>query len=187
MSLIAALSAFSLAATAQTVVISDNFDSYAPGAFGGTYNDASGGNVTATIVSPGAGGAGHALQLSGNVTNGVTENAGVNSPSYTPSGNADPNLSDYTLSFDLAITHGANAGIGVTLNIFGRGGANGSSYAVPIGQNTVGGGFQHYSVDMATLPTGYNVGALVPTSSQYSFQLVYLGYNASVDRHPGDD
>ena len=78
-----------------------------------------GGSVTATIVSPGAGGAGHALQLSGNVTNGVTENAGVNSPSYVPSGNADPNLSDYTLSFDLAITHGANAGIGVTLNIFG--------------------------------------------------------------------
>ena len=65
----------------------------------------------------------------------LSENAGVNSPVYTPGGNTDPNLSDYTLSFDMAITPGANSGVGVTLNIFGTGAANGSSYAVPISQN----------------------------------------------------
>jgi beta-xylosidase len=184
MVLAAALSGFSVAARAQTVVVSDSFDSYSPGAFGSTYNVGAGGNVTSTIVTPGAGGAGNALQLSGNVTNGLSENAGVNSPVYTPAGNTDPNLSDYTLSFDLAITHGANSGVGVTLNIFGAGGANGSSYAVPIGQNTVGGGFQHYSVNMGTLPTGYQIPALVPTSSQYSFQLVFLGFNAGVTATP---
>jgi glucuronoarabinoxylan endo-1,4-beta-xylanase len=182
--LIIAMCGFSVATRAQTTVLSDNFDSYSPGAFGSVYNVGAGGNVTSTIVTPGAGGAGNALQLSGNVTNGVGENAGVNSPVYTPAGNADPTLSDYTLSFDLAITHGANSGVGVTLNIFGAGGANGSSYAMPINQNTVGGGFQHYSVNLASLPTGYQVPALVPTSSQYSFQLVYLGFNASVTATP---
>jgi beta-xylosidase len=185
MTLIAALTGFSGATHAQTVVLSDNFDSYSLGAFGTTYNVGSGGNVASTIVAPGVGGAGQALQLSGNVTNGMVENAGVNSPFYTPSGNTSANLSDYTLSFDLAITAGANSGVGVTLNIFGgTSQANGSSYAVPISQNTVGGGFQHYSVNMGTLPAGYNIGALVPNSSQYQFQLVFLGYNASVTATP---
>jgi O-glycosyl hydrolase len=182
--LIAALSGFSVAARAQTVVLSDNFDSYSLGAFGSTYNYASGGNVTATIVAPGAGGTGQALQLSGNITNGVAENAGVNSPVYTPSGNTDVNLSDYTLSFDLAITHGTNAGFSVVLNIFGTGAADGSSYTVPISQNTVGGGFQHFSVNLGTLPTGYEIPALNPTDSHYSFQLLFLGYNASVTAAP---
>jgi glucuronoarabinoxylan endo-1,4-beta-xylanase len=182
--LIAFLSAFGVDARAQTLVLSDNFDSYSLGAFGSTYNDASGGNVTATIVAPGEGGSGHALQLTGNITNGVTENAGVNSPVYTPTDNTDPNLSDYTLSFDLAITQGANTGIGVTLNIFGTGAADGSSYNVPLSQNTVGGGFQHFSVNLGSLPAGYNIPVLNPTDGQYSFQLLFLGYNASVTATP---
>jgi glucuronoarabinoxylan endo-1,4-beta-xylanase len=148
------------------------------------YNDASGGSVTATIVAPGAGGTGQALQLSGNLTNGVSENAGVNSPLFTPTGNTDTKLSDYTLSFDMAITQGANSGIGVTLNIFGTSATNGSSYAVPISQITVGGGFQHFSANLGALPAGYGVPALVPTSSQYSFQLLFLGYNATVTAVP---
>jgi len=184
MTLIAALTGFSVATHAQTVVLSDNFDSYSPGAFGSAYNVGSGGNVASTIVAPGVGGAGQALQLSGNITNGVSENAGVNSPVYTPSGNTDPNLSDYTLSFDLAITHGANTGFSVVLNIFGTGAADGSSYIVPISQNTVGGGFQHFSVNMGTLPAGYQIPVLNPTDSQYSFQLLFLGYNASVTATP---
>src|SRR5690349_21575322 len=96
-----AICSSSLLTRAQTTVLSNNFDSASPGTFGSTYNYGSGGNVTSTIVAPGAGGAGQALQLSGNVTNGVSENAGVNSPVYTPTGNTDPNLSDYTLSFDM--------------------------------------------------------------------------------------
>jgi beta-xylosidase len=182
--LLAAWSGFSIASYGQTTVLSDHFDSYSLGAFGSTYNVGSGGNVTSTIVAPGAGGAGRALQLSGNITNGVSENAGVNSPVYTPTGNTDPDLSDYTLSFDLAITQGANSGVGVTLNIFGTGAADGSSYAVPINQTTVGGGFQHFSVNLGTLPTGYQIPALNPTDSQYSFQLVFLGFNASVTAAP---
>ncbi|HEV2454468.1 MAG TPA: hypothetical protein VGY98_09405, partial [Verrucomicrobiae bacterium] len=142
------MSGFGITAHAQTTVLSNNFDSDSPGAFGSTYNYGSGGSVTSTVVAPGAGGAGRALQLSGNITNGVSENAGVNSPVYTPTGNTDPALSDYTLSFDMAITHGANTGVGVTLNIFGTGAADGSSYAVPINQITVGGGFEHFSVNM---------------------------------------
>lgn len=173
--LIASLGGFGIAAHGQTTVLSVNFDSNSLGAFGSTYNYGSGGNVTSTIVAPGAGGNGRALQLSGNITSGVSENAGVNSPVYTPSGNTDTNLSDYTLSFDLAITQGANMGFSVTLNIFGKGGADGSSYAVPVSQITVGGGFQHYSVNLGTLPTGYQIPALKPTDNQYSFQLLFLG------------
>ncbi len=184
MMLIAVLIGFSVAIHAQTVVLTNNFDSDPLGAFGSTYNDGPGANVTATIAAPGEGGSGQALQLSGNLTNGVTENAGVNSPIYTPSGNTDPNLSDYTLSFDMAITQGSNTGIGLTLNIFGTGAASGSSYAVPINQISVGGGFQHFSVNLGTLPTGYEIPALDPTSSQYSFQLVFLGFPASVTETP---
>jgi hypothetical protein len=180
-----ALTGFRFAIQAQTVVLSNNFDSYPPGAFGATYNDSSGGNVTATIVAPGAGGAGQALKLSGNVTNGVSENAGVNSPIYTPANNTDANLSDYTLSFDLAITAGANSGVGVYLNIFGgTAQANGSSYVVPVSQNTVGGGFQHYAVNLGSLPAGYHIPALDPTASQYQLQLLFIGYNASVTATP---
>jgi O-glycosyl hydrolase len=182
--LIALLGAFGIPTQAQTNVVSDNFDSYSLGAFGSTYNDASGGNVTATIVAPGAGGAGQALQLSGNITNGVSENAGVNFPVYTPGNNTDTNLSDYTLSFDLAITHGTNTGFGVTLNIFGTGAADGSSYAVPINQITVGGAFQHFSANMGALPAGYEIPVLNPTDGHYSFQLVFLGFDASVTATP---
>ena len=157
------MSGFGIVAHAQTNVLLDSFDSYSPGAFGSVYNYASGGNVTSTIVAPGTGGSGQALQLSGNITNGVSENAGVNSPVYEPSNNTDPSLSDYTLSFDMAITHGANSGVGVTLNVFGTGAADGSSYGVPISQITVGGGFQHFSVNMGTLPAGYQIPALNPT------------------------
>ncbi|HTY85857.1 MAG TPA: glycoside hydrolase 43 family protein, partial [Candidatus Acidoferrum sp.] len=184
--LIAVLSGFAVTTCAQTTVFSDNFDSQPLGTFGTAYNYGwSGGMPTATIVAPGQGGAGRALQLSGNVQSGSAENAGVNSPLYTPSGNTSANLSDYTLSFDLAITQGANSGVGVTLNIFGGSSqASGSSYAVPINQITVGGGFQHYSVNMGTLPAGYQIPVLDPTSSQYQFQLLFLGYNASVTATP---
>ena len=181
-----ALSSFCMATHAQTVVMSENFDSQPPGSFGSVYNDVSGGNaVTSTIVAPGQGGNGQALQLSGNLTSGQTENAGVNSALYPPSGNTSPNLSDYTLSFEMAITQGANTGFSVTLNIFGGNSmANGSSYAVPINQITIGGGFQHFSINMGALPAGYDIPALVPNSSQYQFQLVFLGYNASVTATP---
>ncbi len=183
--LVAVFCGLAISMCAQTTVWLEDFDSQPTGSFGTTYNFASGGNVTSTIITPGMGGTGHALQLSGNVTNGISENAGVNSPLYTPGGNLSPNLSDYTLTFDMAITQGANTGVGVTLNIFGGGSmANGSSYAVPISQITVGGGFQHFSVNMGTLPTGYMIPALVPNSGQYQFQLVFLGFNASVTAIP---
>jgi glucuronoarabinoxylan endo-1,4-beta-xylanase len=181
---VAILAGLNVSSQAQTAVVSENFDAYSPGAFGSTYNYASGGNVTSTIAVPGDGGTGRALQLSGNVTNGLSENAGVNSPVYAPTGNTDPDLSDYTLSFDMAITQGANTGVGVTLNIFGTGAADGSSYAVPVSQIMVGGGFEHFSVNLGTLPAGYQIPALNPTDSQYAFQLLFLGYNASVTATP---
>src|SRR5215469_14858030 len=99
--LVLALCSLAVSSDGQATIWSENFDSQSPGSFGSTYNFGSGGNVSSTIVAPGSGGAGQALQLSGNVTNGISENAGVNSPLYTPGGNLSANLSDYTLSFDM--------------------------------------------------------------------------------------
>jgi beta-xylosidase len=175
---------FSGTAHAQTVVAADNFDSYSLGAFGNAYNYAdAAANPASTIITPGAGGAGNALQFSGNLHSGTNANAGVNLPSYSPSGNTSPNLSDYTLSFDLAITGANPGGFYVALNTFGPGFADGVEYDI-VSLPVAGSGFQHFSVNMGTLPHAYNVPLLNPTDSQYNFQLVLLGFPPSVTATP---
>lgn len=171
---------------AQSVVLSDDFDSYSLGAFGSayTYGDTAA-NPSSTIVSPGAGGAGQALQFSANLHSGTSANTGVNLPAYSPTGNLSPNLSDYTLSFDLAVT-GANPGaFYVALNTFGPGFGDGLEYDIMSGSlPSAGSGFKHFSVNLGTLPHAYNVPLLNPTDAQYNFQLVLLGFPPSVTATP---
>lgn len=182
--LLVALSGFSGAASAQTIVVSDNFDFHPLGAFGSayTYGDPAA-NPASAIVSPGAGGTGNALQFSGNLHSGTNANTGVNLPAYSPSGNTSPSLSDYTLSFDLALTGVNPGGFYVALNLFGPGGADGVEYDI-FSLPLAGSGFQHFSVNMGTLPHAYNVPLLSPTDSQYNFQLVLLGFPPSVTATP---
>src|SRR5579871_6256878 len=163
-------------AQSQTTVVLDNFDADALGTYGDAYNFGdSAASPSSAIIIPGAGGSGQALQFSANLHNGTNSNAGVNLPAYSPGGNVSPNLSDYTLSFDLAIT-GVNPGaFYVALNIFGPGNADGVEYdisSLPV----AGSGYQHYSVNMGSLPHAYNVPFLNPVDSQYNFQLVLLGF-----------
>lgn len=184
--LVAVLCGWSIRAASQTVVLSDSFDGYPAGTFGSAYNFGdSGANPSSTIVAPGAGGSGRALQLSANLHSGTNSNAGVNLPAYSPSGNVSPNLSDYTLSFDLAITGANPGGFYVALNIFGPGGADGVEYDITGGSlPSAGSGFTHFSVNMGTLPHAYNVPLLNPTDSQYNFQLVLLGFPPTVTATP---
>jgi beta-xylosidase len=184
--LIAALSSFGGEALAQVTVLSDSFDSYSSGAFGSAYNfgDAAAGPASA-IVAPGAGGAGQALQFSANLHSGTNANTGVNLPAYSATGNVSPDLSDYTLSFDLAIAGADPGAFFVALNIFGPGGADGVEYDIGNGSlPSAGTGFKHFSVNMGTLPHAYNVTLLNPADSQYNFQLVLLGFPPSVTATP---
>ena len=177
---------FSFIACGQTVVLSDNFDIYSSGTFGGAYNfgDA-GASPAATIVSPGIGGVGKALQFNANLNNGTDANTGVNLPAYTPVGNVSPNLSDYTLSFDLAITGADPGGFLVALNIFGRGGADGVECDITSGSlPAAGSGFKHFSINLSTLPHAFNVPLLNPTDSQFNFQLALLGFPPTVTATP---
>jgi beta-xylosidase len=183
--LTAALSGFSIEAQAQTVVLSDNFDSYALGTFGSAYNFGdSGATPSSTIIAPGAGGSGQALQLSANLHSGTNANTGVNLPAYSPTGNTSPNLSDYTLSFDLALS-GVNPGnFYVALNIFGNN-SDGVEYDIGSGSlPSAGSGYKHFSINLSTLPHAYNVALLNPTDSGYSFQLVLLGFPPNVTATP---
>ncbi len=184
--LVATLGGFSFAARGQTVVLSDNFDAYAPGAFGIAYNYGdSGANPSSTIVTPGSGGSGRALQLSANLHSGTNANAGVNLPAYAPGGNVSPNLSDYTLSFDLAITGANPGGFFVALNLFGPGYADGVEYDIGSGSlPSAGSGYQHFAVNLGALPHAYNVPFLNPADSQYNFQMVLLGFPPSVTATP---
>jgi len=184
--LLAVVGSFSVSVSAQTIVLSDNFDGYALSPFGNAYNFGdSGAAPSSGIVSPGAGGTGNALQFSAALHSGTTANTGVNLPAYSPTGNVSPDLSDYTLSFDLAIIGADPGGFFVALNVFGPGGADGVEYDIGSGVLPLAGsGFKHFSVNMGTLPHAYNVPLLNPTDAQYSFQLVLLGFPPSVTATP---
>src|SRR5438477_646577 len=94
--LLVAAGSISVSVVAQTVVLSDDFEGHAVGAFGNAYNFGDSGAAQASsIVSPGAGGVGKALQFSANLHNGTNANTGVNLPAYSPAGNISANLSDY--------------------------------------------------------------------------------------------
>ena len=183
---IVAWSSFGGEALSQNTVLSDNFDSYSLGAFGNAYDfgDAAA-SPASTIVAPGAGGIGSALQFSANLRGGANANTGVNLPAYSATGNLSPNLVDYTLSFDLAMAGANPGGFYVALNVFGPGSADGVEYDIGSGGlPSAGTGFKHFSVNMGTLPNAYNVPLLNPADSQYNFQLVLLGFPPSVTATP---
>ncbi len=184
--LVAGLSGFGFPACGQIVVLSVSFDTNSLGSYGAAYSYAdSAAYPSSSIVAPGFGGSGQALQLSANLHSGTNANAGVNLPEYAPGGNVSPNLSDYTLSFDLAI-NGANPGaFFVALNLFGPGYADGVEYDIGSGSlPPAGTGYQHFSVNLGTLPHAYNVPLLNPTDSRYNFQLVLLGFPPTVTASP---
>src|SRR6185312_6435682 len=93
MALISALSGFAATTQAQTVVwnAGNNFDSEALGTYGSATD-------FGTVVSPGMGGTGNAMELTWNQTSGSSINFQSSGASYAASGNTSANLANYTLS-----------------------------------------------------------------------------------------
>jgi hypothetical protein len=178
MSLVAALSALTVTSQAQIIVwnAGANFDSEPVGPYGSTTQFGGTSSPSLNIVTPGEGGSGNAMALQdGSFLN--FQSAGA---SYAASGNTSANLSDYTLSFDLAV-QGVDAGPypqGFQISIFGPGGSVFSgpkleldltSTVFPAGQ-----GYQHYSFGLNQFNL---VNGFVPTASSYSvgFGIVSFG------------
>jgi hypothetical protein len=182
--LMAILGDINISIHAQTVVLSQNFDSLSLGAFGSLNNYDGGGNPAATIVTPGAGGAGRALEMTArNITSGSTANFGVNIGNIPLSGNTSINLSDYTLSFDLAIGAGDPGGYGIDVGTFSADGLTGSAYN-SFTAPAAGTGYQHFTVNMGTLGNEYGVTVLNPLSAQMNIDLQVNGFPASASGTP---
>ena len=184
LSLVAAISGLTAVGHAQVTVLSQNFDSLSLGAFGSLNNYDGGGNPTASIVAPGFGGIGQTLELTGRgITSGNNANFGVNIGNMTLSGNTSANLSDYTLSFDLAIGAGDPGGYGIDVGTFSADGLTGSAYN-SFTAPAAGTGYQHFTVNMGTLGNEYGVTVLNPTVSQMHIDLQVNGFPASASGTP---
>jgi len=182
----AMLTGFAVESQAQTTVFSDNYESYAPGANEFSWGDT--GNVTPVnsqyfvSIQPLAGvGGSQGLVYEDtfhNQWNGWL-NSQIGYSGGNPSGNTSANLSDYTLSFQMAIYNGVGvnnmqvdlqgwAGLWTT-GAFTETGAN----KIDTSSVVVGGGFQTISVNLGTWAAGSGFN---PTSQTYQFQLQLNGW-----------
>jgi hypothetical protein len=177
-------------AQAQTTVFSENFESYTAGANElASWSDTSPPlfNASLTIGAGAGAGGSQGLLWKGDFTPGtwhgwMQSQLGYGGPGYggtAPSGNTSLNLSDYTLSFDMAIPSGQTLGH-LQLNIQGwsdpayggtmtqTGGNNIDTSAV-----TVGSGFQTISVNLGTWAAG---SGFDPSSGTFQFQWQVNGW-----------
>jgi len=183
----AMLTGFAVESQAQMTVFSENYESYAAGA--NEFNWGSTGNITPVnspyyvSIQPGAGvGGSQALvwedtfraAYDGYLANQIGYSSGSN-----PSGNTSANLSDYTLSFQMAIWNGVGLNdLQVDLQGWGSPGYGGAfsetgARSIDTSSVTVGGGFQTISVNLGTwaVGSGFN-----PASQTYQFQLQVNGW-----------
>lgn len=188
---VAALSGFVVATHADTVVWSQNFDSLSTGAYGAHTTDFGGSaHPTNTIVTPGDGGIGNAMSVTFFTTNGITVNFQTATLATAPSGATSSSLSDYVLSFDMAIEgvdiSAGYGGLQVSLQgndggIFGVGEV--SPFIIPPG-GTAGSGYQHYSYNLSTF-TASSGGALnLSTASTLAFGIGVVAYGNGMDASP---
>jgi hypothetical protein len=158
LSLIAAVSGFTIIAHAQSIVVwsTTNFDNDPVGPYGTTAQfGCAGGPIALNIVDPGMGGSGtHAMSLTFNPVTNNCLNFQTAGHSYPASGNTRTNLGDYTLEFDMQV-NGFDAGPfpqGFQISIFGPGGGVFSGPAAELDLKTTvfpaGAGYQHYSFNL---------------------------------------
>jgi hypothetical protein len=182
------LSGLTTASQAQSVVWSQNFDSLALGSYGAHTTDFAGGATPInTIVAPGDGGSGQAMQLTFNATNGTTLNLQMATLQYAASGNTSANLADYTLSFDMAI-QGVTPGFAfMEIGVFGTGSwifnGDASSVSIPNANlPSAGSGYQHFSLPLSTFHA--DSAALNPTDSLLSVGFGVLAFPSSITAIP---
>jgi hypothetical protein len=181
------LGGFAATVQAQTTVFSDNFENgyfYPPYAneLAG-YSDVSQLSAYSLEVVPGAGtGGSQGLLWQANFLGSYTGwmQAQLGYSGGNPSGNTDPNLNDYTLSFDMEIPSGVGLNH-MQLNIQGWSGqwyggtfTQTGAQTIDTSAVTVGGGWENISVNLGAL-FGTNTG-FDPTSQTYQFQWQVNGW-----------
>jgi hypothetical protein len=162
---------------AQLPVLSEDYESYAPGSFGST-NDFSdgtygGANSVATVV------AGQALEFAFDVKTGVGAlNTNVTRPfPVLAVNNSSTNLADYILEFDLSIVSGINTGWFGVVEV-STPGSGPRTQNFNMGAMTPGGGPVHHSLSLADM--GQPFGSPIdPTNSSWNLGLVALGFPAN--------
>ena len=188
MTLIAALSGFTIATHAQLVVWGTNFDNEPLGPYPGPINFCSvcSGDLAENIVAPGDGGTGRCMEVTFNITNGTVINIQAATREYPASGNTNTQLSAYTLEFDMAI-QGETPGFGMQISVFKsddyvwNGGVS-TDIAAP-SLPTAGSGYQHYSLPLSTFTPKVG-GFLIPTDSAFSVGFGVLGVPATITATP---
>lgn len=180
--MVALLGGFAAIAQAQTTVFSDNYNGYTAGQNVLSASDV--GNLTSysVIIASGVGTSGsQGLEWQANFNaayNGWLQSQ-LGYSGGNPSGNNSLNLSDYTLSFDMAIPSGIALG-NLQVNLQGWAGLWYSGAMTETGAHninttavTVGSGFQHVSVNLGTWAVG---SGFDPSSQTYQFQLQVNGW-----------
>ncbi len=184
-SVVAALSGLTVTSHAQ-VVWSQNFDSLALGTYGTTTDFAGGSGLpeATSIVTPGDGGAGNAMEVTFNPVSGLSVNFQSGTPTYAASGNTSATLADYILSFDLAI-QGVDISTGyggLQISVQNGGGIFGPSAVSPFitpPAGTAGSGYQHYSYNLGTF-----TGSLNPTSANLAFGIGVVAFGNNMTASP---
>ncbi len=181
----AMLTGFAVESQAATSVFLDNYEGYAAGANEFSWGDTA--NVSPYSVTIASfQGVGGSQALSWNASFNSAYNGYLASQiGYSggnPSGNTSANLSDYTLSFDMAIWNGVGlnhlqvdlqgwAGQWYSGGFSETGGrAIDTSTVVPLG------GYQHISVNLGSWAAG---SGFDPSSQTYQFQLQVNGWELS--------
>jgi hypothetical protein len=170
--LLAAFSGLATVGHSDTNVFSENFESQSPGVWASVYNYDGHGNPTANIVA-GAGVSGSQTLEFTRTTYG-SDNFGVNSGTYAISGNTSTSLSDYIVSFDMALGSGSVSD-NFNLDFLIYGGGGGQDFSTWGNLPTPGAGFKHYSANMGTLGTMWTGNPLVPTASTWTFSVGKYG------------
>jgi hypothetical protein len=162
LSLVAAIGGLAASSQAQIVITAQDFDTYTLGAFNPTYGDLynyGGAGATANIVTPGAGGTGNALEYFGAAA-ASGDNYGVQHNVLALTGNTSANLSDYTLSFDIALGAGSVHDFTADFVLYGVAGSTYTQSGVdfPISTSTLnpGAGFVTETVNMGALGAGWH-------------------------------
>ena len=182
----AMLAGFAVESQALITVFSDNYEGYTPGANEFSWGDTS--NITPNTspnyvsVQPymGVGGS-QALAWQDNFNaayNGYLASQ-IGYSGGNPSGNTSANLSDYTLSFQMAIWNGVGLNH-LQVDLQGWGGqwysgafSETGAKAIDTSSVVVGAGFQTISVNLGTWAAG---SGFDPTSQTYQFQLQVNGW-----------
>lgn len=181
------------ASTPQTeaqVVVGDDYESYstdpndqplpaAPYDFGGGTS-----NISVQVVAGAGVGGSNGMEVTLDLTDQATINAGVNWTSpLAAANNSSSNLANYTLSFDVRIASGVNTGHSPQFELFDNQGGPALGFFIPVDQLTPGDpNFFHFERNLADFDYTFGGGgsSFDPTSDTWNFQAFYLGFPATV-------